>query len=46
MEAVEKAKRQDLPLIIENYGEGIDEDKCEVLFDMIKESGINIVLSS
>ena len=46
VEAVEEAKRQDLPLIIENYGEGIDEDKCEVLFDMIKESGINIVLSS
>lgn len=46
VEAIEKAKRQDLPLIIENYGEGIDEDKCEVLFDMIKESGINIVLSS
>lgn len=45
VEAVEKANLLDVPLIIENYGEGIDEDKCEVLFDMIEESGINIVLS-
>lgn len=46
VEAVEEANLLDVPLIIENYGEGIDEDKCEVLFNMIKESEINIVLSS
>lgn len=47
IEEVDRAKQFDVPLIIENFGEGVDEDKCEVLFDMIiKESGINIVLSS
>ena len=46
IEAIEKAKHSNVPLIIENYGEGIDADKCSVLLEMIKESGINIVLSS
>lgn len=46
VEAVEESRQKNVPLIIENYGEGIDRDKCDVLFDIIKGLGINIVYSS
>ncbi len=46
IDALEEAKKTDSLLIVENFGEGLDDDKTDVLFDEIRSLGIYAYLST
>ncbi len=45
LDIIEDAKQSHVPIIIGNFGEGIDSDKCQYLYDEIKNCGINAILT-